>query len=404
MTQFKYRAIDHEGHGVEGTMEESSARRVTIKLQERGLTVNSVEHVHPELTLLRRSGAMTWQELETVTQALSAIIRSGLPLAPALKSMAADLQKPRLRRVLDRMHHELERGNSLEEAVSKEPAFPHVYQTLIRAGEAAGNLPGVMQMLCQHATRQVETRNALTLGLYYPALILVFSLAIFLILSLRVIPVFAEIFEEFGGELPAPTQFWLDMSAFLVRNLEYLPIALGVLAGCGVVLYFWLQRGHWRRVQWDRLRMSLPIWGHQRYTLAIGRFARTLGMLLYARVPVIDSLELAAAASGSPFLAQAVSVAALRVADGERIADSFASTRFFGHHFCWLLATGEERGHVEDALENAAAHYEREAEIRERTVAVLVTPVSIIILAIIVGSMILSLYLPIFTLGDQISQ
>jgi type IV pilus assembly protein PilC len=170
-----------------------------------------------------------------------------------------------------------------------------------------------------------------------------------------------------------------------------------------VIVLKLLRRSSTGRCWLDSIRLHIPIAGHVYYQMCVARFARTLGLLLGARVPVLDSLELAAASSGSAMLEQVVNTANLQVAGGERIADALSSTGFFGHSFCWLLATGEDRGEAELALNNLADSFEREALVRDRMMAILLTPVLVLGLGLIIVSIIVALYLPIFTLGDVIS-
>ncbi len=404
MAQYKYRAVDDQGKAVDGTMEETSAHRVTRVLQERGLTVNSVEELHKTRGFMQVSHRLTWDELALFAEQLTTITRSELPLAPALKAMAADLRSSRLKPVLDRLQRDLERGVSLEDAISTQHEnFPRIFPSVIRAGEKTGNLAGVLQLLCNYASRMVGLKHVMQGALVYPVTVLVLGSFVMCFLLVKVVPVFAEIFQEFGGELPVPTRFWIKVG-FLIQFHWWL-----ILGGIGIFLIVWrvslylLHRYETGTVWLDWLRLHTPVFGVLHYQLALSRFSRSLSMLLASRVPVLESLELAAASSGSPMLQRVVDDANLQVAGGERISDALSSTGFFGHNFCWLLATSEDRGDAESALENLAAIYEREVTLRDRMVGSLVSPILIVMLGFIIASVVISLYLPIFTLGDVVS-
>ncbi|MBI2434972.1 MAG: type II secretion system F family protein, partial [Candidatus Hydrogenedentes bacterium] len=378
MTEYTYRAVDSGGNPVEGTMEESSAHRVTRKLQERGLTVTAVEELHQERGILRLSQRLTWEELNLVTDQLAAITRSNLPLAPALKALAADLRNPRLKPLLDRLHQELERGATLEQALLKNhQSFPRLYVSMVRAGEQTGNLAAILQIMTSYTTRMASLKQNLAAVLTYPIMVLLLGMAILSFLMVKVVPVFAEIFQEFGAQLPAPTRFWIDASDFVVWNFTRLWLTFfGVLAFLYVVRAF-LRRSANGRCWLERFSLMIPVAGRFHYLLSLVRFTRTLGVLLASRVPVLESLELAGAASGSPILHRATEEAVLQVASGERLSDALSSTGFFGHTFCWLLSTGEQRGEVEQALEGLADSYEREANLYDRTWGTLFAPLVI---------------------------
>jgi len=404
MTLYKYRAVDDEGSAVEGTMDETSAHRVTQRLRERGLSVSGVEEMHKDRGLIRVSNRLTWDELNLFTEQLVSIARSELPLAPALKAMAADLRNPRMKAVMDGLQHDLERGETLEQAVTnRHDSFPRLFPSIIRAGEATGNLAGVLQLLSSYTVRMVGFKNTLHVALAYPVMVLFVASFVVGFMLVKVVPVFAEIFSEFGGELPMPTQFWIAVGDYVRYGWPNL-----LMAACGLVAAVHLGRRLLRRSEsgrcWlDWFRLHTPLLGRMHYLMALGRFCRTLGLLLASRVPVLESLELAAAASGSPLLQRAAEEASLQVAGGDRIADALAATGFFGHNLCWLLATGEERGQAEVALDSLAGTFDREVATRDRVFGLMASPVIIICVALIVASIIISLYLPIFTLGDMIS-
>lgn len=403
MTQFKYRALDDHGEAVEGTMDESSAHRVTQKLQERGLTVNDVEELYKQKGLLRLSKKLTWEDLQLFTEQLVSITKSGLPLAPALGAMAADLRNPRLKPVLETMKYDIEQGISLEEAVAKHhESFPRVYSSLVRAGEASGNLHGVLQLMCGYASRMVGLKQNIQVALAYPLMVLAIAGLVGGFMMIKVVPVFAEIFQDFGGQLPAPTQFWIELGGYLTHGWPSLLMSIAAVVIAWKLANKLVARTESGRCWLDAWRYRVPIVGHLHYLMSLSRFSRTLGLLLASRVPALDSLELAAATSDSPVLARAVGDATLQVAGGERIADALASTGFFGHNFCWLLSTGEERGEAEIALDSLAATYERELVSQDKMIAFMMSPILILIIGVVVAFFVMSMYLPIFSLGDQI--
>jgi type IV pilus assembly protein PilC len=404
MPLYEYRAVDGSGAAVTGTMEERSAYRVTSLLGERGLQVNDVARVDRRAGLIHLTARLGWDDLHFLNEQLLAITRSGLPLTPALKNLAQDLHRPRLRRALEALHREVDRGRTLEEAVlAHREYFPALYASIIRAGERSGNLPGVLAILTDYSGRQLEVRNRVQTAAAYPLLVLLISALVIVFLNMRVVPHFAAIFAEFGQGLPGPTRFWIGTSQFVSAHLAGVLMFIAVLFGLGVALAIATSRWQSMGIAFDWLKTKLPVVGKVYYAGSVARFSRTLGLLLASRVPVLESLDLAAAGSGNALLRRAVYEASPLVAQGLRIADALESTRFFGHSFCWLLAVGEERGEAEVSLLSLADSYERQMAGLDRMISVLLSPLLIVVVGGVIGFMVLSLYLPIFTLGDAIS-
>lgn len=404
MTEFRYRAVDSQGEAVTGTMEAVTAHEATQALSEKGLTVNAVIEAHPQRGIPNRNRPLSWDDLQIFTEQLASIVKGGLPLAQSLHFLAQDLRHPRLKFLLEALHADLDKGESLETAIARQgDAFPKVFTAMVRAGESTGNLAGVTQLMADYSSRRVQMKNALQVTLAYPVLVTIACAAVLSFLLIKVVPVYANIFAEIGGQLPAPTRFWVGLSREFAASW---PFWFGGALFLALVLQLTrriLARSESGILWLDTVRMRMPGIGRMFYLAAAGRFARTLSLLLVSRVPVVESLQLAGAVSGSPLLQQAVDAAARAVSGGERMADALNKTGLFSAHFCWLLATGEERGEAEAALESYAEACEREVQMRDRIMGLLFMPVTVVLLGLLVGSLAISLYLPIFTLGDAIS-
>lgn len=404
MTKFRYRAVDSEGNAVEDTIDGQSAHGVTRKLQERGLSVSSVEEAFPERGLLRVSNRLQWEDLQLLSEQLAAILRSGLPLVPSLKALADDLRHPRLKPVLDGLHQDLDRGVALEDAMERQhDRFPSVYPALIRAGEASGNLPGVLGLISEHATRMVDIKHRIQTAMIYPTILAVAATGIVIFLMLKVVPVFRDIYGDLGGHLPAPTRLLVNISAWLQGAWPAVIVAMAGLVVGLLALYGAMNRTQGGRCRLELLRLYAP-WIGLTYHLAIqSRFCRMMSLLLASRVPVLDAIELAAAGAGSAVLARASEDAVLSVASGERLCDALENTHFFGHDAIWLLKTSEERGEAEQAFDSLATRFEREVAAHDQLVGVMAGPIFVIGLGVLVAFIVVALYLPIFSLGDQIS-
>ena len=406
MPLFEYRAVDLEGRAVEGTMDEPSARRVTEMLQERGLQVNSVKEVGRRPGLLQRLRPhLNWEDIDLLNEQLAAITRSGLPIAPSLKALGQDISNRRLKPVLEDIHLQLESGSSLDAAFSRHPAsFPPIYRSMLRAGERTGNLSGVLSHLCAYSARMLEVKNGVQEAVAYPILVLMATCAVLGFLMVKVVPTFAEIFQEFGSKLPPLTQQVVDISSFFGRH----GLAFLVWTGAGLIVlalgFKSLRRMESGGHAMDWLKLHIPVFGRLFRAASMARFSQSLGLLLASNVPMMESMDLAAAAAGNAVLREAVRDAARRIKGGDSMSAAFESTGKFGHSFCWMIATAEERGEVDGALLNLADSFERSMGRTQRFILTFIGPAAIILLGFIVATMVIALYLPIFTLGDAISQ
>lgn len=280
--------------------------------------------------------------------------------------------------------------------------FPPSYSALMRAGEATGNLPGVLALMTQHATRMSGVKHRILMAAAYPVVILAAATVVILYQLIYVVPVFGEIFGELGGQLPAPTRFLLHLSRVLIAHwaflIGFIPLAAIAIAGG----YWFLRQSRQGRQLLDGLLLFFPGLGIAYHGIVQARFCRTLSLLLGGQVPAVDALSLAAAAAGSARLERCVELASNEVQQGGRLVDGLRISRFFSPSFYWLLGTAEERGQVVEVLENLAENAERNTRAREQMLGSLITPVLVAFIAGIVGFIVISLYLPIFTLGDQI--
>lgn len=404
MPLFRYRAVDQFGEPLEGTMEESSAARVTAILHERGAQVNEVLEIGGRKKLFGGPRRISWADIALLNGQLLAIVRGKIPVAPSVQAMAKDLDNRRLKPVLDQLRSDLEAGRSLEEAFQHSPRkFPPIYLSLIRAGERSGNLTGVLEMISGYSTRILDLRERLLLALIYPAFVLAIALFALLIVFFQVVPVFESIFNDFGGRLPAPTQFLVDISRFLRAYPAEIVVTVAIVTVVTVALRIGLRRTDFGRPIVDRIRERVPLLGRTFRTVSLARFSKALGLMLDARVPMTEALDLAGAASANEFLRSRVRAAAVHVTQGDRLADALSDTRYFPHSYLWFLANGESRGQLPATLVELSETSEREVSVRDEAASRLIAPIAIVSLGCVVTFIIVSLYLPIFTLGDAIS-
>jgi type IV pilus assembly protein PilC len=404
MPLFRYRAVDQFGEPLEGTMEEGSAARVTAILRERGAQVNEVMEIGGRKRLFGGPRRIGWSDIATLNSQLLAIVRGKIPVAPSIQAMAKDLDNRRLKPVLDQLRSDLEAGRSLEEAFQRSPRiFPPIYLSLIRAGERSGNLTAVLEMISTYSTRILDLRERVMLALIYPTFVVGVIFLALINIFFEIIPTFESIFDEFGGKLPAPTQFLVNVSHFLRTYPAEIGGALVIALVVAVALRIGLRTNTTGRGLLDRMRERVPIIGRTFRTVSLARFSKALGLMLDAGVPMTEALDLAGAASANEHLRNKVREASVHVAQGDRLADALSDTRYFPHSYLWFLANGESRGQLPSTLVELSETSERQVSVRDDMMTHLITPVTVVVLGGFVTFVVVAMYLPIFTLGDAIT-
>ena len=404
MPQYRYRAVDDQGTPLEGTMEESSAYRVTTILRERGLQVSSVDEVGPPAPLPRQTAALSWRDIDLFNEQLLAIVRSKLPLAPALKALSEDLRDSKFRSVIDDVRARIERGETLEAALAMHPrSFPPVYLAAIRAGEQTGNLAGVLTLLSSYSRRMVEFQYRAKELLAYPILVLIASGCVVGFLLVRTIPLFSEVFGDFGARLPWLTQFWIDVADGLRNHYGVWLFALAAVVMAVKAAQYLARRSSQVVLMFETIQRFTPIYRVIHRLKTTARFSRTLGILLTSNVPITDSIELAAGASGSLRLYREMQKVQESVAGGSTPGDALKRSGYFDPFFCWLVGMSENRGDLGEALQSLAGAYEERLGGASNMAVKFIAPAIVVCVGAVVASIVIALYLPIFTLGDVIS-
>ena len=340
MPLFKYRGIDKNGNSCEGSREGVSAHEVTQAMTEQGVRISSVAEIGTAPRLIQRRSHLDWRDVELFCSQLHAIAKSNLPLSSSLKALSHDIGNRRLKPIFLGIHKELEKGRSLKEALDKySDSFPPILVSMIHAGERSGNIVGVLALLTSYSESRLQMKDELQVALAYPILVFVLSIAILGLMMAKVVPVFAEIFQDFGARLPAPTQLSVDMSYFLISHWADILIFSSVLTIILTLFRGYLSHTIGGSYALASIKLRTPVLGKLFKLSSIGKFTHTLGMLLQGHVPLTESLELAAATSGNAVLREEIRKASGKIANGESLASSLEETRLFSHTFCWIVAT-----------------------------------------------------------------
>jgi general secretion pathway protein F len=400
MPEYYYKAIAANGKVQEGSLSRDTERAVARELSIGGLTPVYVgttpqkSGVNLGFTLRRRPGAA---DRLYFTQELATLLEAGLPLDRAL-SIAAELsERPAFRTVIQEILRELKGGKSLTDSLGTHPEiFSELYRNMVRAGEASGSLGTVMLRLAESEQASTDLRGFLISSMIYPALLALVGLASITLMLGYVIPKFAEVFNESGMAIPAPTQMLLTLSA-LTR--EYGPWAALALAAAIVGFRFWVATPE-GRLRWDAIKLNAPAIGPIVSRAETARFARSMATLVANGVPLVQSLRIGRTMLNNQVMANAVDDVAQGVKRGEGLAAPLRRSGAFPSLASHLLQVGEETGRLDSMFTRMADIYDAETRTTVRRATALFEPIVILTMGLLVGSMVLSMMLAIVSMND----
>jgi len=400
---FAYQAATADGRMVNGAIDAADKLGALARLQERGLIPIKVAvpgetsaRLHSKLADVFAKQGMARHRL-VFARTLASMLQAGVPLDRSLSVSAELAESPLLRERLQQVLRAVKGGKSLSAALeSHTDIFPAFYVSMVRAGEASGNTAVVFQQLADYQESVNELRGQVTSALIYPVLLTVVGGISVLSLMEFVVPKFAAVFEQTGAALPLPTQIMMSVSNF-IRATWWGWVAGIPLAVWGVQRWLATPNG---RAMWDTWVLRVPKLGSVIERVLVTRFARSLGTLLAGGVPMIRSLEIAGQVTGNKRLEAAVQKAAQGVKQGKGVAKPLAETGAFPPLSLHLVGVGEETGRLDTMLLHVADVYERETRQAIKNMVALFEPVMILVMGVVVGAIVISILLAIFSMND----
>jgi type IV pilus assembly protein PilC len=395
---YAYKVRDRTGRMVEGTLEAESTPVVANKLRQMGYVPIAIDKKHSitlptELHLPGMSGRVKVKEVAVFSRQFATMINSGLTLLRSLQILSDQTDNPVLSGTIDTVRQDVENGASLSQALAKHPkVFSQLYVAMVKAGEAGGMLDQVLLQLSSTIEKQVELRAKIRSAMAYPVAVLGLVLVILSAMLLFVVPLFKTLYKTLGGVLPLPTRILITASGTLVKALPFL-ILLLVGGIFGSKKWIATEGG---RATWDKMKLKAPVFGTLVHKTALARFTRTLGVLLRSGVPILESLDITADTVGNSVVAAGCRDVQAGVRAGEPIGGRLEKHPVFPPMVVQMMAVGEETGALDALLEKVAEFYDQEVEATVDALTSLLEPLLMCILGISVGSMVISLYLPMF--------
>ncbi|HEU6454698.1 MAG TPA: type II secretion system F family protein [Roseateles sp.] len=392
---FEWEGKDRNGKVVKGELRAGGEAMVSATLRRQGILVNKVKK-------RRASGgtAIKQKDIAVFTRQLATMMRAGVPLLQAFDIVARGATNPRLTRLLNDIRQDVETGTSLSSAFRKHPLyFDALYCNLVEAGESGGILEALLDRLAIYQEKTVAIKNKIRSALTYPIAVMVVAFIVVAVIMIFVVPAFEDVFKSFGADLPAPTVMVIAMSKFFVA---YWWLIFGSVGG-GV--YFFLQS--WKRSvpmqkRMDKLLLKVPVFGDLMYKSAVARWTRTLSTMFAAGVPLVEALDSVGGASGNALFAEATEQIQKDVSTGSALTTSMQTTGIFPTMVLQMASIGEESGSLDHMLSKAAEFYEDEVDEAVKALSSLMEPFIIVILGTIIGGIVVSMYLPIFKLGQVV--
>jgi len=392
---FEWEGKDKNGKSVRGEMRAGGEAMVSASLRRQGVMVNKVKKRR-----LTGGKSIKQKDIAVFTRQLSTMMRAGVPLIQSFDIVARGSTNPKMTRLLVDIRSDVETGTSLSAAFRKHPLyFDALYCNLVEAGEAGGILETLLDRLAIYQEKTMAIKNKIKSALIYPIAVMVVAFVVLTVIMIFVIPAFEDVFKSFGADLPAPTLVVIAMSKFFVKYW-YLIFGIG-----GGGLYFFMQS--WKRSvkmqrYMDRLLLKVPVFGDLVNKSSIARWTRTLSTMFAAGVPLVEALDSVGGASGNAVFAEATEKIQKDVSTGSALTTSMQATGVFPVMVLQMCAIGEESGSLDAMLGKAAEFYEDEVDEAVKGLSSLMEPFIIVILGTLIGGIVVSMYLPIFKLGQVV--
>ncbi len=402
MSVFTWKGRTAAGEVRSGEMEAQDRDDALAQLRRKRIIVTQVRPKAKGVSFSFGKGkrGVRGRDLAIFTRQFSTMIDSGLPLVQCLDILSKQTDDGNFRTIIQDVMHDVEAGTTLAEAMAKHPhAFDSLYVNMVDAGEAGGILDKILQRLATYIEKAEALKRKIKSAMTYPAVVMSVAGGAMLFMLLFIIPVFADVFDDFGGELPLPTQIVVNASDFLKKTWY-------VIAGVIVALVIALKR--YRKTerggrQIDQLLLKSPVIGDLLRKGSIARFTRTLGTMISSGVAILSGLDITARTAGNKIIEEAIMATKTSIREGETIAQPLKEAGVFPPMVVQMISVGEETGALDKMLEKIANFYDEEVNTAVETLTSIIEPVMIVVMGVAVGGMVVAMYLPMFKLINVVA-
>ena len=391
---YSWSGMDKKGNRVSGKSLAPDEAALRADLRRQGIAVSKVKKQN---TAFKTGGKVKAEDIAVFSRQLATMLAAGIPLVQSFEIVGTGNDKPAMQKLILDIKGDVEGGTSLHEALGKHPLhFDDLFVNLVEAGEQAGALETLLDKIATYKEKTEALKKKVKKALFYPTAVLAVAIIVTIILLIFVIPQFESLFKGFGADLPAFTQFVINMSRWLQDNGVFVAVVFG---GAVYTFLYFQKRSKAMREFLDRAMLKFPIIGPILYKSAIARFSRTLSTMFAAGVPLVEALESVAGATGNIVFENAVLKMRDEVATGQRLQRAMENTGLFPNMVIQMIAVGEEAGALDAMSGKVATFYEAEVDNAVDSMSSLLEPLIMAILGVLVGGLVIAMYLPIFKLG-----
>jgi type IV pilus assembly protein PilC len=409
MSTYAFRAVDLAGVPARGEMEASSKTAVSEQLRQRGLIVLDISEKREALkleSLFQRFKSVNLRAIAVFSRQFATLIAAGMPMLRSLYTLEAQTEDEMLKAAIAGVRNDVEAGSSVAQAMESQPGvFDPLYRAVVRAGEDSGRLEEALDRVAHQLERLDALRRQVRSAMTYPAVVFGLALVVMIVVVAVIVPVFIGIFDEIKADyptedtsLPLMTQITVTVSDFLTHQWYLLIPAIGA-AIYGFLRWKKTDRG---RRQWDRFKLRIPRIGDVVQKVALARWSRTFSGMISAGVPILQAIQIAGDTSGNTVITEAMDDVYASVKRGGTIGYPISQHAIFPPMVEHMVSVGEESGQLETMLGKVADFYETEVDAKIKSLTALIEPLMIIVVGSVVGFIVISMYLPIFSLYDKI--
>ena len=400
-TTFVWKGRSPKGEVLSGEYNADDRRDVSEYLRKRRIIITSIKKKPKEIRFnIGAKQGVSVKDLCVFTRQFATMVNAGLPLVQCLDVLARQLNKPYFKQVVQQVMLDVEGGSTLADGLKRHPrAFSDLFTNMVAAGEAGGILDVILQRLAVYLEKADALRRKVKGAMMYPTIVLVVALSACIFMLVAIIPVFAKMFADFGGELPTPTRVVMGASDFLRAYWWAVLAGLGCIVG-SIKAYRKTTSG---RLKIDKLLLRIPVLGDVLRKASVSRFTRTLGTLIGSGVPILQGLEITARTAGNMVIQGAIEKTSVSISQGDTIAEPLRSSNVFPPMVVQMISIGEQTGALDEMLSKIADFYDDEVDAAVEALTAAIEPIMIVVMGAMVGGMLVAMYLPIFKMASVMS-
>ena len=396
MPVYTYRGTNRTGASVSGEQVAGSKAELSALLRRQQINVTKLSEKGKEFSLPGFRSGVNAKDLAIFTRQFSVMIDAGLPLVQCLEILAGQQENKTFQKVLTGTRAAVEGGSTLSAAMRQfDKVFDALYVNMVEAGETGGILDTILQRLSTYIEKSVKLKRAVKSAMVYPVSVLLVAVGVITLLLWKVVPVFATLFTGLGVDLPLPTRIVIGLSNFVGSIFGFLIVVFFVGAAVGIKVWYATPTG---RMMLDTLLLKLPVMGLLLRKIAVARFTRTLGTLISSGVPILEGLDITARTAGNAVVEKALMHVRKALEAGRTLTDPLKETDVFPGMVTQMIGVGEQTGAMDAMLQKIADFYEDEVDAAVKDLLSAMEPVMIVFLGLVVGGIVISMYLPLFSL------